>query len=229
MDVLLIPGFMLDADLWRDMRLPPSLSGRTIHADTTRDTSVEAMADRAAARLCGPTLVVGFSMGGYVARHLAYQVPAQVSGLVLIATASRGSESTTLPPIGVKGLSRGAVAASLHPDHRTEALIRRVQKMGERLGGTVFERQSRVARPDDTARLGGLTAPTLIVGGAQDQLRPLADSRLLHAGIPNSALRVIEHTGHLVPLEQPDALSQILQAWWETSSLSHSGSAERAD
>lgn len=217
MNLLLIPGFMLDADLWRDVL--PSLTsyGRVIHADTTQDTSIEAMAARALAGLKGPTLIIGFSMGGYVARMMAYRAPEQISGLILVATSSRGDDTPTRPvAAGGRGLSRRAVAAALHPDHRTELLIGRVQRMGERLGGAVFQRQAQMKRYSDTARLGDLSCPTLIVAGAQDQVRPMVDSQTMHGRIPHSVMTAIEHTGHLIPLEQPESFMRAMRPWCET-------------
>ena len=90
MKILLIPGFMLDADLWADMRPGLLHFGPIIDADMTQDCSVEAIARRAIASTDGPMIVIGFSMGGYIAREIAYQVPQHVKGLALVATSSRG-------------------------------------------------------------------------------------------------------------------------------------------
>ena len=73
MDILLVPGFMLDADLWRELRPRLERYGRIVDVDTVHDTSIEAMADRAVAGLSGPAVVIGFSMGGYVARAICYR------------------------------------------------------------------------------------------------------------------------------------------------------------
>ena len=73
MDILLVPGFMLDADLWRELRPRLERYGRIVDVDTVHDTSIEAMADRAVAGLSGPAVVIGFSMGGYVARAIYYR------------------------------------------------------------------------------------------------------------------------------------------------------------
>lgn len=64
MEVLLIPGFMLDADLWRDVRADLGSLGRVVDADTTVDDTIPTMAARALEALSGPALVIGFSMGG---------------------------------------------------------------------------------------------------------------------------------------------------------------------
>lgn len=210
--MLLIPGFMLDDDLWRNMqleRLGPELFNRVIHADTTRDDTLADMAERAIAALDGPALVVGFSMGGYIAREVAYRAPEKVAGLALVATSSRahGPQPALPDHASFSQIGRSAVIRSLHPDHRSDALIQRVQAMSQRLGGAVFQRQSRLDRPDDTARLGTITCPTIVVAAAQDQLRTLEESRVLQAGISGSRLIVVEKSGHLIPIEQPDQLA----------------------
>jgi hypothetical protein len=51
------------------------------------------------------------------------------------------------------------VISSLHPDHRSDALIGRVQDMSERLGGDVLARQSQIHRDGDTQQLGEIVAP----------------------------------------------------------------------
>lgn len=215
MDILLIPGFMLDRELWSELRPRLAAQGRVIDADTTQDRSIDAIADRAIATLSGPTMVVGFSMGGYVARSIAYRAPEKVERLVLIATSSRSDfpAQQAPPPIAFRRLSRAAVAGSLHPAHRTDALIAHVQAMSERLGNVVYQRQRLIEREDDTARLAQIRCPTLVIAAAQDELRTLTESQVLRDGIAGARLLVIEDSGHLIPLEQPDALAAALLAF----------------
>ena len=211
MDILLVSGFMLDADLWSGIRADLAGLGRVIDADTTQDSSIDAMADRAIASMTGPTLVIGFSMGGYVARAIAYRVPHLVRGLALIVTSSRPHAGTQLKPdMTFKHLSRAAIARSLHPDNRTDALIIRVQRMSERLGADVFRRQSGIVRQDDTDQLARISCPTLVVAAAQDELRSVAESQILHDRIKRSTMIIVESSGHLVPLEQPHHLMAAL-------------------
>ncbi|WP_420853319.1 alpha/beta fold hydrolase [Sphingobium estronivorans] len=56
------------------------------------------MADRAIRALTDPAIVVGFSMGGYVARSIAYRAPDKVKGLALIATSSRAHAPSAIRP-----------------------------------------------------------------------------------------------------------------------------------
>lgn len=209
MQILLIPGFMLDTDMWFEVRPALERLGNIVDVDTAQDSSIGAMAERAISSMAGPAIAIGFSMGGYVAREIAYRAPDLICGLALVATSSRGDTPRPTPSLsqsGFRALSRSAVLRSLHPDHRSEGLITRVQRMSSRLGGDVFQRQSRLRRDDDTARLGEITCPTLVVAAAQDELRSIDESRTLHDHIPGSAMKIIERTGHLIPLEQPEEL-----------------------
>lgn len=68
-------------------------------------------------------------------------------------------------------------------------------------------------RHSDTDRLNEITCPTLIVASADDRLRSLEEARELHAGIAQSTLEIIPHTGHMIPMEQPAALANVVKSW----------------
>lgn len=220
MKLLLVPGFMLDADLWTDLRPDLEAIGEVIDVDTTRDTSIAAIAHRALIATDGPVVVVGFSMGGYVAREIAYQAPERVKALLLIATSaapdgpqlrvSRRPTGGQAPQF--RRLSRRAVERSLSPARRTDAMIERVQRMSERLGPEVFARQSSIQRAGDAARLRGITCPTTILAAGADELRSMPESETLRDGIAGSVLTIVEGAGHLLPLEQPAAVITALSA-----------------
>jgi pimeloyl-ACP methyl ester carboxylesterase len=68
-------------------------------------------------------------------------------------------------------------------------------------------RQSLIVREADTARLADIRCPTLVVAGAEDQLRSPEEARELADGIPSARLEIVPGAGHLIPLEQPQALA----------------------
>jgi pimeloyl-ACP methyl ester carboxylesterase len=224
MSLLLVPGFMADETLWRDLEAPLARFGSLHYADLRHDSSIAAMARRALDAAPPSFLLAGFSMGGYVAREIARLSPERVRALVLIATSTRpdtpalqkrkGAIGNAAPSIAFSGLSRIAVASSLHPKERhNEALIERVRAMGMRLGGEVFRRQSMLERPGDLDHLHQIRCPTLVVAAAQDQLRSLEEARELQAGIPGAALEVIEDSGHMIPIEAPQRLADVIVPW----------------
>ena len=66
---------------------------------------------------------------------------------------------------------------------------------------------------DDTARLGEIGAPTLILWGEQDAVLPREEQERRAAVMPNSTLRVYPHTGHLVHWERPEWVVRDLEAF----------------
>jgi pimeloyl-ACP methyl ester carboxylesterase len=224
MAVLCVPGFMLDADLWRDVAPELQSCGPILHADTSRDGSIADMARRALEDASGSFVLIGFSMGGYVAREIARLAPDRVQALILIATSARGDTgvqaqrkaalAAQTPSMVFAGLSKPAVISSLHPDRAADAdLIARIQAMGARLGGEVFRRQSLLARHDERDGLGAIHCPTLVIAGPQDRLRSLDEARELHDGIPGSDFSVIEGAGHMIPLEAPERMAALIAKW----------------
>lgn len=223
LSLLLIPGFMLDADLWRDVE--PSLAefGPTIHADMSQDKTISEMADRALSSVSSQFVLVGFSMGGYIAREIVRQAPDRVSALILIATSARGDSGLQLQrkaaiaaqeDTSFKSLSTSAVISSLHPGNAGRSdLIERIQDMGHRLGGDVFRRQSLLERSDERDYLGAIKTPTLVIAGEQDRLRSRTELLELHHGIAGSVFETVENTGHMIPLEEPQRLAEIMVNW----------------
>jgi len=233
MAILLVPGFMADETLWSDMAAALARFGPVVHADLRHDTSIAAMARRALQAAPPRFMLVGFSMGGYVAREIARLAPERVTALVLVATSTRpdtpslrqrkGAIAHAAPDIAFSGLSRTAVATSLHPAQRGNlALIERVRAMSVRLGGDVFRRQSMLDRPGDLERLREIHCPTLVVAAAQDQLRSLDEARELQQGIRGAQLAIIENSGHMIPIEAPGPLLDVILPWLEARSGSES-------
>jgi pimeloyl-ACP methyl ester carboxylesterase len=214
---------MLDGDMWASFDLEMEDFRPIFHADLGRDDSIRTMAERLIAEAPSRFVLAGFSLGGYVAREVARLAPDAVSALVLVATSSRAdtpeqaqrkAAAAALAAEPFKGLSRGALRASVHPDRSTDdGLIGRLQDMGRRLGLETFRRQSNLDRHGDADRLSEIRCPTLIVAGEDDKLRSLDEANELHAGIAHSTLEIIKHTGHMIPIEQPKALAKIVRSW----------------
>jgi len=225
MTLLLISGFMADAALWDAMADDLASFGPVETADLSRGEDIETMAAAILSDAPERFVAVGFSMGGYVAREMARTAPERVTALILIATSARGDTDEMIrqrrstlktPPKAFKGLSRTAIASSLHPDRSDDpVMVARVRDMGLRLGGEVFHRQSAMVRTGDLDRLGDIRQPTLIVSADADQLRGPDEAEELHRGIAGATLVHIADSGHMIPLEQPEALSRALGDWLE--------------
>jgi pimeloyl-ACP methyl ester carboxylesterase len=224
MATVLVPGFMLDATLWDDvLPLMPAAQPVTF-ADLRTGGSIEAMAASVLAAAPPAFVLVGFSMGGYVAREMARMAPERVTALALIATSARPDQPKLVQQrvaaaqhaatTAFHGLARGALRASLHASRSGDtAMIERVRAMGARLGAAAFLHQSAIVRAGDVATLGQIRCPTLVIGADGDQLRSVAESQEQADGIPGAELAIVAGSGHMIPLEAPHALVDLLNPW----------------
>ncbi|GAB2589002.1 alpha/beta fold hydrolase [Streptomyces capparidis] len=67
-----------------------------------------------------------------------------------------------------------------------------------------------LAKHDLRDQLPAITAPTLVIAGAEDTTAPPGAARELIAGIPDSRLAVVPNAAHLANLEQPGPVTQLL-------------------
>jgi len=223
MAVVLISGFMADETLWDDVVQTLAPFGPVIALALREGATIEDMAQALIPALPDRFDLVGFSMGGYVAREIVRLIPERINSLILVATSARGDTEEMIrqrrsalrsAPERFKGLSRMAIQSSLHPALRGNAeMLSRVRDMGVRLGGHVFQRQSLIARDGDLARLGDIKVPTMVISADQDDLRSDAEQLELVYGITGAAHTTISNSGHMIPLEQPAKLAAALTDW----------------
>lgn len=222
--LILLPGFMCDADLWAEVtpRLEPRWN--IAHGDLFQDGSIAAMVTRVLGEAPERFAAVGFSMGGFVARELALRAPGRVRALGLIATSAMGNppERTArnrerrerIATAAFRGLSRTDLRRALHPSRRgDEALVERMLAMGAHLGKDVLLRQLGLDREDGHGTLKDIRCPVLVVAGERDELRPRVETDRLAAGIPGARYEIVADCGHMVPMERPEVLAALLNDW----------------
>lgn len=220
--LVLLPGYMLDESLWDEvvasLHWDAPIHRLRLGPGTTTEEIARGVAQAAPERF----VLVGFSLGGYIARKVAELYPERVAALVLVATSleadsperakAKQGAIRALDPASFRGLSMGAIAQSLHPDRRGDReLASTIREMGRRLGYEAMVVQSGLQR--DGIAAASLTCPTLVIAAAQDPLRPAWETEELAATIPGADLQVIEASGHMLPLEQPQALADAIAGW----------------
>lgn len=174
--------------------------------------------------------VHGVSMGGMVAQELALRFPDRVRSLVLQGTSPGGPRSVPPPVRGAAALAvqrlpvprearhRAAVAALFSPAYAAaspDEVAGHLHRLGaDRAGarGALLHLWAS-AWHDTVARLPDLQAPTLVLHGELDALTPIANARLLARRIPGAELAVVEGTGHLPLLEQPERVRDLVLDW----------------
>lgn len=69
------------------------------------------------------------------------------------------------------------------------------------------------ARPDQHALLGRVTAPVLVVAGAEDATFPVAETRAMAESIPTASFTVLDGVAHLAALEDPTRVNRLLESF----------------
>jgi pimeloyl-ACP methyl ester carboxylesterase len=229
-DLVFLPGFMLNASLWDDMRGDLAALGTLHFGDLGQDNSLAAMAERVLENAPDKFVLFGFSMGGFVAQAIALKAPERVLGLGLLNTSSRPQsvqESTsTLAQIALaekapfKGLTSRALASSLHPARAGDsALLQRLQAMALANGKEVFLRQLSTLRDGSYADLHRIACPTLVVASDADRLRTVEESEEMAQRIPAARFEIVRDCGHMTPMEKPQELFAIIRDWIAGSKL----------
>jgi pimeloyl-ACP methyl ester carboxylesterase len=197
-----------------------SIRGRISMADMAADAV--AVLDAAGAERAH---VVGVSMGGMIAQHLALDHRDRVRSLVLGCTTAGGRSgpppwrllaATALRPlVGPNGTWR-LVAPILYsqatrgrPDRLREDLERRAADATPT--ATLLAQMGAIAGHDTRARLAELEGiPTLVLHGSADSLVPPAAGRRLAEAIPGARLHVVEGAGHVMSTDAEEEVADAI-------------------
>jgi 3-oxoadipate enol-lactonase len=168
-------------------------------------------------------VVVGLSLGGYVALALQRRHPKAIHALVLADTRAeadapevierRTKQQREALEQGTAGVVEALSGALLAPATRRSKpdVVAQVRSLMEQpRAGYVGALEAMKRRPDATPLLRGISVPTLVVVGEHDGITPPDVARRLHEAIPRARLVVIPHAGHLANLEAPDAFDAAL-------------------
>lgn len=166
-----------------------------------------------------PAVIVGTSLGGYVALQIALQEGARVKKLALCHTACSRRVPSEVMAERLAALQSGEmldyarVAAKTAVAPSATAAIRQcvVDMLGANDKATFTKIFSGTTLDFDLcAQLPFLSIPTLIISSEDDKVVPYARSLELHRGIADSRLEVIPGTSHLSYMEKPDAFNRAL-------------------
>ena len=224
--VMFLPGLLNDASLFEEQVTALSTLASVSVADLSRAETIPGMAEAVLKEAPeGQFVLVGLSMGGYVAFEIIRQAPERVCGLILLDTSARPetpeSSATRRALINLADIDLDAVIEQLlpklsHPKLMGLPAVRGViQSMAASLGKEVFIRQQKaiMGRPDSRPTLGKITCPTLVICGREDLITPPEIAEEIAAGIKHAQLKIIEQSGHLSTLDQPEAVSKLICSW----------------
>ena len=168
----------------------------------------------------------GVSLGGAVAQWIALEAPERVSTLALLCTSADfgGSDAAAAAPWldraatvrdgGAEAVA-DAVVARWFSEAYAAAEPRTVEHMRAMIAGTPAEGYAAcceaIAAWDAVGRLGSITAPTLVVAGAEDPATPPAHGRVLADAIPGARFELVAGAAHLASYQRPEVVTGLLR------------------
>ncbi|MEU8691144.1 alpha/beta fold hydrolase [Streptomyces sp. NPDC048665] len=169
----------------------------------------------------------GCALGGAIGLELALRHPERLASLALVAASPRFGTADEFRQRGVIVRTNGLdPIARTSPDRWftgsfaaaqpaiTEWAVQMVRTTDP---GCYIAACEALAAFDVRAELGRAGAPTLVLVGSDDGVTGPAEARTLVAGIRDARLAVVPGASHLVPVEQPAALTDLLVHHFSTA------------
>ena len=172
--------------------------------------------------------VMGRSMGGAIAQHMALLAPDRVHTLMLCASFAK------FDPVGTRVLTnmrevlewrgdwadhaRHSVPNFVSPSFYNENpdTIAEIEGLigGETRLPACYVRQNHACLEHDTLdRLGEIESPTLIMAGGRDPICSLTATRWMQEGLPNAETVIFDDCSHFFLIEEPQRFMTIVAEW----------------
>lgn len=161
-------------------------------------------------------VVVGFSLGGWVAAEMALSGSPRLRGLVIVN--GLGVVVPEHPVANVGAMSPAELAAASYHDPGRFAVDPSTLTDAQRAAratnmGAVLRYGADMVGPRLRERLAELTLPTLVAWGRADRVVTLEYGRAYTAAIPGARFEVVEEAGHMPQLEQPERLAALIESF----------------
>jgi pimeloyl-ACP methyl ester carboxylesterase len=173
----------------------------------------------------GPVVLVGHSMGGFIALETYARHPDLVKALVLgFTSAAFGGASgdfakqfvaERLAPLDA-GKSMAEIAAKLMPSlagtKSDAAGVARAERVMAGIPPATYRKAVTLLTTfDRRALLPAIKVPTLLVAGSDDRTASASVIERMAAKIPGAEYALLEGCGHLGPMDQPDEFNRVLE------------------
>lgn len=190
--------------------IAPDSRGHGRTADTPEPLTYARMAEDFSALLRHLNIpkasIVGWSDGGVIALHMAMNMPDQVDKIALFGS--------NFHRLGLTEEFKASVETAEAKDHPAFliTLYEKVSPDGPEHWPVFYDKLKKMwlTSPEyTTEQLSTITAPTLILVGDRDIVRP-GHTVTLFESIPNAQLCVLPGSDHFVPFERPDLVNRVV-------------------
>lgn len=218
--LIILPGWGGNEILWQHQvkHLSDIIDVRVLVI--TDCDAVDKMAEEVLENSPDNLILVGHSLGGWVAQFLAIHFPERINRLILVSTWT-GRSNPELKHFFVEALKRlknnqrdellDEIRTNLIYQHHPEkAALLQLIKMSQSqfpTEGLINQTLAEMNSGDTITNLHKIKCPTLLIYGRQDPFFTLAEHEAMKAEIPHARLAIIEGCAHLPSIESPQTLT----------------------
>ena len=221
--LVFVPGLLCTDALFQP-QIDALSASHSIHiAQTTDCETIDQMVEYMLDSVSGEIIVIGLSMGGYVAQEAARIAPDRISAIALLSTSAQPDDEARkrqrhelikLSEIGrFKGVTPRLLPRFLSAEAlEDEAMCQTVMDMAAEIGQKHFTSQQYaiMARRDQRPYLPSFHKPSLVLCGMADELTPPQLSDEMAGLLPRAELVLLDKIGHLSSLEAPEEVTQAI-------------------
>jgi len=218
--LVLISGLLSNESLWQHqlhyLREIAPISVFNPSQDSP-DKMVEAILKTAPPKFA----MAGHSMGGWLCLEILRVAPSRVSKVCLLNATARddSQEKKAKRRLMIQRCEKGQfeeVARELASLFTQVHQVRKqVLDMFLTVGSETFlnQQKSMLLRKPRGSILAMVQCPALVIHAAQDKNFSMDEQLEFVTKIPNAKLAVVEESGHMSPLEMPQAITSLLRFW----------------
>lgn len=239
--VVLLHGFPVDRTMWAHQAAALAEAGYRVVTPDLRGlgkspvgdgpATMALMAKDVSRLLVGLGIarfvLVGFSMGGYVAFELVREMRESVVALGLVDTRAEADDpeaakkrvesAGSVRRRGTDQVAEQMVLKFLTEETRDDhpELVKVITDLmvAQAKPGAANALLGMAERVDMTDQLASIKVPTLVVVGDKDELTPVASAKAMAERIEDAQLVVIPNAAHLTPMERPEDVTKALLEW----------------
>jgi pimeloyl-ACP methyl ester carboxylesterase len=221
-----LPGKLCDSRVWAKQIDQLQDIIKPLFIDLNHQNNLEEMIASIYHSCDHEFILIGFSMGGFVAQEFVLKYPQSVKGLALCGSSAKGYTEKekayqlklmhSAKKAEFQAMSDASLQHFIHPSRYADLEITSlIKEMAQNLGPDVFykQQQATIERKSRLDILHTIDCPTIVIAGCDDQIVTLEEAKETADNIKNAEFFPVENSGHMLTLEQPLVVSHLLREW----------------
>ncbi|MBX3710012.1 MAG: alpha/beta hydrolase [Gammaproteobacteria bacterium] len=231
-NLILIPGLLSNKTLWEPVLQAFKNNYSSEIIDVASCKSIEELSQSICKKINKEIVLIGFSLGAWVALNTYSILPHYCKALILISSAPGCLTTETQQHFltYLQQISSGNFEEFIKNDYEKD--ISESNKNNQELKNTLMSMMknhgSKIAInqlnamltfKSDFSNLSYVHCPTLLIRGIDDQSINIKRQEEILNEIKDASLAIIPNSAHYIPLENPKAIASIMEDWLHTKGL----------